>query len=345
MTMARSLLPHMLAGPLGLLYAWSVSNTQYVTTGVQFVSPLAAVLLVHLVWLGASGRLEAGFAKVAFGRALATTIGVAVFTILFAAYAPMPAEAAPDPTSILVGVFSIFACLAVLALVIVAAAAILYVAAVGVISLVNRFKRRFGRRSPDSGESRLYDLGYVVIALLAIGAASLEGLTGAYSFPARDRASATVAVAAPPARVWQEVGKATSPDFPLPVMLKSIPRPVAVIDEGAALGARRIVRFKGREGEGDLVLQVVSRTDDEIVFQAVSDTSPIAGWVRHKALTFRVEPAETGARLTVSSEYDRLLSPAWFFRPYIRLASFLAVDVLARDTKERAELKLNGARN
>ena len=121
-------------------------------------------------------------------------------------------------------------------------------------------------------------------------------------------------------------------------MLKSIPQPVAVtVDEGAALGARRVVRFRGREGEGDLVLQVSRRTETEAVFQAVSDTSPVANWVRHKSLTFRVEPSGAGSRLTVVSDYDRLLSPAWFFRPYIRLASYLAVDVLARDTKQRAE--------
>jgi hypothetical protein len=145
-------------------------------------------------------------------------------------------------------------------------------------------------------------------------------------------------VAASPTRVWQEVGKATSPSFPVPSMLRTIPQPVAVlVDEGAGLGARRIIHFKGREGQGDLVLKVVRRTDTDVVFEAVSDASPIAMWVRHRSLTFRVEPAGAESRLTVASDYDRILSPAWFFRPYIRLAAYLAVDVLARDTKKRAE--------
>jgi hypothetical protein len=48
-------------------------------------------------------------------------------------------------------------------------------------------------------------------------------------------------------------------------------------------------------------------------------------------------PDGAGTLLTVTSDYDRLLSPAWFFRPYIGLASYLAVNVLARDTKQRAE--------
>jgi hypothetical protein len=109
-----------------------------------------------------------------------------------------------------------------------------------------------------------------------------------------------------------------------------------LVDEGADLGSRRIVRFAGREGEGDLTLQVVRRSEEEAVFQAVSDTSPIAHWVRQKELTFRIEPVGRGSRLTVSLHYDRRLSPAWFFGPYIRLAAFMAVDVLARDTAERA---------
>jgi hypothetical protein len=188
------------------------------------------------------------------------------------------------------------------------------------------------------GDSRLFDASVASLALLAIGSASLEGLGPALTFATRDGASVTVDVAASPARVWQEVGKATSPRFPLPTMLRTIPHPVAVlVDEGASLGAGRIVHFKGREGEGDLVLKVVRRTEREAVFEAVSDASPIAMWVRHRSLTFRVEPAGAESRLTVASDYDRLLSPAWFFRPYVRIASSLAVGVLARDTKERAE--------
>jgi hypothetical protein len=59
--------------------------------------------------------------------------------------------------------------------------------------------------------------------------------------------------------------------------------------------------------------------------------------VRQKELTFRVEPVGPGSRLTVSLDYERRLSPAWFFGPYIRLAAFMAVDVLARDTAQRAQ--------
>jgi len=197
---------------------------------------------------------------------------------------------------------------------------------------------RWLRRPPGSGGDRLNDMGIVVLAFLVVGISSLEGIAPAVSFAIDDHAANTLVVDAPPARVWQAISTATSPRFPLPAFLRFIPRPVAVVvDEGAQLGSLRVVRFSGREGEGDLTLKVTERTDREAVFQAQSDTSPIAGWVRQKRITFRVVPDGLGTRLTVTSDYDRLLSPAWFFRPYIGLAAYLAVNVLARDTKQRAE--------
>ena len=329
----RALLPHVVAGVLALGYAWRVSETEYVTTGVQFVSPLAVIVLAHLAWLAASNTLTAGFSQLVFRRSLGTAIGIAACTVLAAALAPMPAQAI-GVADIITTALTVLICLAMIAVVVGTAAAIIY----GIGTVIAMLLARVFKRPPGAGQSRLHDVGAVGLALLMIAGASLEGVSGAFSFSTLDRAATAIAVAAPPARVWAEVGRATSPDFPLPAMLHSIPRPVAVlVDEGAGLGARRIVRFSGREGEGDLVLLVVRRTEREAVFAAISDGSPIAYWVRHKALTFRVEPDGAGSRLTVSLDYDRCLSPAWFFGPYIRLAAFLAVDVLARDTRQRAQ--------
>ena len=334
MTSALRMLPHVLAGLLALTYAWAIEHTRYVTTGVQFVAPLAVILMVHLGWLFASRPQEAGISKLVLRRSLGTAMGLVALTVFLAAVTPLPAEASAGLVDIFGSILGVLACLATLAVVVGAAAVVLYASWL----LIARLFRLFSKRPPGAGESRLFDAGAISVALLAIGAASLEGVPGGFSFATLDHASTTYEVAASPERVWQQVGTATSPDFPLPVLFQSIPRPVAVlVDEGAALGARRIVRFTGRQGTGDLVLQVVARTTGEAVFQAVSDGSPIAHWVHHKALTFRVEPAGSGSRLTVSLDYDRRLSPAWFFGPYIRLASYLAVDVLARDTKLRAE--------
>jgi hypothetical protein len=319
---------HMLAGGLALAYAFAVSRTPYFTSALQFVSPMIVVLLTHLAWMTAFGALQPGFAEIALRRTLVTAIVLEAAIVLAALVAPMPIQAGagiPGIATMLV----LIACLAVVALVLVVVAAIAY--------FVFRMIARLRSRAPGSDDGRLNDIGPITIVLLVVGVASLEGVPESYSFSSLDHASSSYLVDAPPAAVWRAVGRATSPQFALPAFLHSIPQPVAVlVDEGADLGARRIVRFAGREGEGDLTLQVVRRSEEEAVFHAVSDTSPIAHWVRQKELTFRIEPVGSGSRLSVSLDYDRRLSPAWFFGPYIRLAAFMAVDVLARDTAERA---------
>ena len=329
--------PHVCAGGLALVYANFIRTKSYVTTGVQFVSPLAVIMVVHLVWLAARQRLVPGYSADVFRQALGTALGVAALTLLAAIEAPMPAAAGSvmdGVGNILGGIVWFLGCLLVLVIVVGVPALVIYLAGWGVLKLYQRL--RGGPPGPPT--TRVYDFGAVAVALFAIGTASLEGVPGAFSFAPADRAAASHFVAATPEQVWRQVARATSPAFPIPLMLQSIPRPVAIVlDEGAALGARRVVHFAGREGGGDLALQVVRRTATEAVFEVRSDGSPIAHWVRHKALTFRVEPAAGGTRLTVSLDYERLLAPAWFFRPYVRAAAWLAVDVLARDTKGRAE--------
>src|ERR1700722_12054384 len=46
----RRPIPHVAAALLALYYAWLVSNTRFVTTGLEFVAPLAIVLATHLAW-------------------------------------------------------------------------------------------------------------------------------------------------------------------------------------------------------------------------------------------------------------------------------------------------------
>ena len=332
---------HISAGFAALLYAALVHETSLKTTAVQFVGPLVVVLLAHLAWLARRHELITGFSMLLLRRSLQTAAGLLVLVTLAAIYMPMPAAAQRGPGADVIGpLLTILFCLFVVALVVTVLA--------GVVYLLGRAARTLHdfvtkRRDKEPGDTRLFDVAVTATALTVLIGASVEGVTRMVSFAAADGTSVTLAVAAPPERVWHEIGKATSPAYPLPMMLKSIPQPVAVlVDEGADLGARRIVHFVGRQGEGDLVLQVVRRTETAAVFEAKSDASPISWWVKHRALTFRVVPEGESSQLTVALDYDRLLSPAWFFRPYIRLAAWLAVGVLARDTRQRAELNWPG---
>jgi hypothetical protein len=342
MTVSHRYVPLLVNGVVAVValsYAWVISETRYAVTGLQFVSPLAVILLLHLGWLAFSQGLAPGFALVAMRRAVMTAIVIAVVTLIAAVYAPMPTSANSDSTIANVAntVAMVLFCMLVIALVFGAVGMVTYA-----IALVARAIYRAVRGPKGPTDTRLFDVATLALTLAFIGGSSLEGITPALTYWSSDVARSSVVVAAPVDRVWQHIGKATSPDFPLPVMLHSIPRPVAVVtDEGAALGARRVVRFRGREGEGDLSLRVVQRTDSIAIFEVKSDESPIAYWVRHKDITFRVERvSDTTTRLTVALSYERLLSPAWFFRPYMHVAASLAMGVLARDTKARAEQPL-----
>lgn len=132
--------------------------------------------------------------------------------------------------------------------------------------------------------------------------------------------------------------QATSPEFPLPEMLRLFPQPTEVsIDEGTRLGAKRQVQFNGREGSGTLSLQVTKRNDTEVVFTVLSDTTPFSNWIAFQQLRYQIVPHASGALLEVSLDFKRRLAPAWFFQPVMRNAAKLAMGVLARDVKNRAE--------
>jgi len=177
------------------------------------------------------------------------------------------------------------------------------------------------------------------LTIVFLGAASVEGVQGAYSFNGSSKSSSVHLVNSHERAVWRALETATQPEFPLPSLLKAIPRPTQVlVDEGVALNANRVVQFNGREGEGLLHLKVAQRTQDKVTFTVVSDSSPIAHWVSHKSLTYHVIPLQNATELRVELKYDRLLAPAWFFDFLIGGAAYLAMDVLARDVKKRAEL-------
>jgi hypothetical protein len=224
-------------------------------------------------------------------------------------------------------------CSAMIALVV-----LLVVAAIRILAALIRML--FWGTGQDKGgpDSRLFDFGSVGVAVVLIGAASLEGMPGGFAFSGDDRATASHFVAAPPEAVWEAMGTATTPEFPLPVLLALFPQPVAVTtDEGVALGANRVVMFQGREGAGALRLQVIERTEHVAAFAVLSDTTPYAGWIAYQRLTYRVDPVAGGTVVSVTLDYERKLAPAWFFGPAMKGAAFLAVDVLARDVTARAE--------
>jgi hypothetical protein len=329
----RSSLPaHLLAAVCSLFFAWNIAQSAYMKTGLQFVAPLLVVMAVHLTWmLIRSRRLPPGFSSIVYRRSFETCFAMAASLFLLALVAPMPAEASAD--EVIGGVLLVLFCGGIVVVVALVLAFIFRTIAKVAKSI---FKRGGSGGGP---ENRLFDFGSIAFGAILLVLASLEGLPNSYSFKSGDESTASSFIKASPAQVWSTMEKATSPEFPLPIVLGMFPQPVAVVtDEGNALGSLRKVKFQGREGTGYLALQVVERTETRAVFQVLSDTTPYAMWVKYERLIYDVQAEDGGSRLTVTLGYNRQLAPAWFFTPVVKGAAYLAMSVLARDVKSRSEI-------
>ncbi|WP_298256943.1 SRPBCC family protein [uncultured Litoreibacter sp.] len=323
---------HSTAAACSLYYAWLVSQSAYVKTGLQFVAPLLVIMVVHLCWVAVRNGLPQGFSVIVFRRTLQSSFAMACVLGVGSVIAPQPAVASDSraASALLIVVF----CVAMIVAVVAILAAIGFILFKGGAALLDLF-RQGGDSDP---KSRFFDFGSLAVAFGVLCVCSLEGLPHAYSFSQTNRSEASHLVAASPAQVWATLEQATQPSFPLPEVLRVFPQPVeVVIDEGVALGAMRKVKFEGREGQGYLTLQVVERSEDAVVFKVLSDSSPFATWLKHRHLTYHVQAEPHGTRVSVSLEYDRLLAPSWFFTPVTKGAAYLAMDVLARDVMARAE--------
>ena len=106
--------PHLLAMVLGLAYAWCISQTAFVKTGVQFISPLLVIMSVHLVWILASRSLQRGYAQTVLFRSLISGLALAVLVPLIEMVSPMPSHANSDLSSTFAGLLAVLFCLAVL---------------------------------------------------------------------------------------------------------------------------------------------------------------------------------------------------------------------------------------
>ena len=326
---------HAIAVTVATIYTWQVSQSAYVTSGLQFIAPLLVIMLVHLGWLWLAKGLRPGFANLVTRRSLQTALGLVLGIVFINMIAPMPAGARgmDSAGNFFGGLLVILFCLGVVAAV---GAALAFLVWLFYRLITTVFSYLSGNNNKN--DTRLFDFGSLGVVFLELGLASLEGVPQAYRFAPAGQSAASVVIAASPAQVWQTMERTAQPSFALPEVLHVSPQPVAVlVDEGSTLGARRAVKIEGREGAGLLSLQVVERSETRAVFAVLSDTSPIAGWVGHRRLIYDVVPDALGTRLTVTLEFDRLLAPAVVFGPAITAAAYLAMDVLARDIKLRAE--------
>jgi hypothetical protein len=160
-----------------------------------------------------------------------------------------------------------------------------------------------------------------VVVLPVLVLMSLEGITGALSFPRDETITLSKDAALSPAAAREQLAR--GPEFvlsALPSFLKlGFPAPRRIGGDGLETGDRWLIHFAGGEGKpGDLTAEVVESGPNHIRVVRVSDTSHIAHWLEWKDAQWTIEPSKTGSRVTLVMRYRRLLDPAWYFKPIER---------------------------
>lgn len=310
-----------------ILYGRHIAFGPYATTGLMFVAPVLVMLMIYCAFdaLGHLGR-------VASSRVLGDlTIGGTILfggVLLLLAILPTPSSAAGEPGVQLAAFLVCTAILAIIVFIIVWMVKTIFRLLIWLFSANSK-------KDPDVTD-KLNGFSSVAVVFSVLGIMSLEGTPFGFAFAPEGEVSAQIEIAAKPEAVWTALNVGSSPQLELPLLLSMLPHPVSIVDEGGAAGAKRTVHFAGREGEGDMVLVAQSRIGNSQTWQVISDTSPLAMWAKMQSVTYAVEATRTGARLTVTATYLRLLSPAWFFKPYMNIVVGEATKVLATDKHDRA---------
>lgn len=151
---------------------------------------------------------------------------------------------------------------------------------------------------------------------------SFEGVTDWLSFDREEKVQVSSVVVMSPEQALKKL--AAGPSFEeseLPPFLNlGFPQPVSIEGQGMEVGSQWTIHMAGGEGEpGDLVVKVVRSDSSGIRLERVKDGSHIAHWLDWKSIEWQVEDFGGGQSLvTMTMEYDRLLDPAWYFKPVER---------------------------
>lgn len=193
----------------------------------------------------------------------------------------------------------------------------------GVMDISRR--RRHRRQGPT--------LMVVSLPLLVL---SLEGVAGS-PFDAHDAGKATIEVSATPAEVEAAIAGTPRFDSDLPLFLSlGFNRPVGATGSGIAVGDERTIEFTGGShddhplrlfgltGErsvdhhATMRLRVVESAPGRVVFDIEEDTTMVSRWAGLERAVVTWAPADRGrgtTRVSWQLEYERLLSPAFYFAP------------------------------
>ncbi|MEO0424788.1 MAG: hypothetical protein AAF184_20800 [Pseudomonadota bacterium] len=191
-------------------------------------------------------------------------------------------------------------------------------------------------RSARSRERRLRACLLPVLLLLA----SVEGVTPSLTMPTHAVVAATRVVSLAPGEIRANLANQTSVDASSNPVLALFPMPYAVETGDLRVGAIHRVHYRYHRWfftnthEGTTILRITESDPTRIAAELVSDTSYLAKYLAVHELVLEMTPRADGrTAVTITVDFDRKLSPAWYFGPLEayavrRMAGHLIQEVL-----------------
>lgn len=164
---------------------------------------------------------------------------------------------------------------------------------------------------------------------------SFEGVSDTLSFSRDEQVTASISTTLDQNTALHRL--AQGPDFKLenlPLFLKlGFPEPQYIKGDGIQPGDTWKIHFAGGEGSpGTLMAEVVHNKNGHIIVNRVTDTSHIAHWLDWESAEWHLKPTAGGTHITLTMHYQRLLDPAWYFKPFQRYGVKLAGEYFLEST-------------
>lgn len=267
--------------------------------------PEAVVFIIVLAAISLSWRLLAGSGLRGSGLLY---IGMPTALAILLAYLPAPGSATGKIMKGITLFLLLVGILLIEGLICILIAAPLFYGVGAIIGVIADGRERRRKRTLNCSLS---------LALLFF---SLEGVTGILSFDRNE--SVVVEHQTKLSSTEVRAALAAGPDFDLselPLFLMAgFPTPQEISGGGLEPGSRWTIQWQGPDGFDPLTVEVVESSANRIVFDCVENESKIGEWVNIKNIIWDLQPIDSGTTVSMTLKYERLLDPAWYFKPIQR---------------------------
>ncbi|MEM9383596.1 MAG: hypothetical protein AAGA68_00925 [Pseudomonadota bacterium] len=170
---------------------------------------------------------------------------------------------------------------------------------------------------------------------------ALEGVTPVLTVPTHAVVAATRVVRVTPEEIRTNLANPPSIDTSANLVLALFPMPYAVETGDLSVGAIHRAHYRYHRWfftnthEGTTTLRIAESTPTRLAAQVIWDSSYLAKYLAvHEVVLEMVPRADGRTAVTIAVDFDRKLSPAWYFSPLEayavrRMANHLIQEVLA----------------